>query len=174
MNIRRVLLTGTALALVAALSGTGSAIGQESTNAPASATNVAASGRGIVGSWLGTSGEGNKLVASFTSDGIVISSVQTEVSTNPALGVLTPGHGVWRNVGGRQFEYTVYGILYDINTGALMGTLRAKATVAVSGDEDVLSGTDRVDIYDPAGNLMFSVPPGPVEYHRIRPEPFDK
>ena len=38
----------------------------------------------IVGSWMGTFENGERILMSFTSDGIVLSSVQTEVSaTNP-------------------------------------------------------------------------------------------
>ena len=71
--------------------------------------------KSIVGSWMGTFENGERILMSFTSDGIVLSSVQTEVnSTNP---VLTSGHGVWTQVGRRQFAMTDVVIFYDIQTG---------------------------------------------------------
>src|SRR6266403_4640578 len=68
--------------------------------------------KSIVGSWLGTFENGERILMSFTSDGIALSSVQSEVSlTQP---VLTPGHGVWTRLGGRRFALTSMVILYDI------------------------------------------------------------
>ena len=127
----------------------------------------------IVGSWLGISSEGNRLVTSFTSDGVVVSSVQTEVSTNPELGVLTPGHGEWTHVGGRQFEYKVIGILYTIDTGEYLGYLKARVSATLDAAGDQMSGTDKVEIFAPDGSLVFAVPPGPIQFTRIKAEPFE-
>lgn len=139
----------------------------------ASQVSTAEKKTAIVGSWLGTSGEGNRLVNSFTSDGLLFGSVQGEVSILPELGVLSPTHGVWQYLGGGQFAFTAVGILYDIGTGAYLGTLKARGVVTLNGTGDQLSGTDRVDIFDPDGNMVFSVPPGPVQFTRIKFEPFN-
>lgn len=86
---------------------------------PGSARDSHDEQKSIVGSWWGTFENGERILMSFTSDGIVLSSVQTEVSvTNP---VLTPGHGVWTQVGRRQFAITDIVILYDIQTGEYRG-----------------------------------------------------
>ena len=127
----------------------------------------------IVGSWLGTSGEGNKLIQSYTSDGIMLGSAQGEVSTVPELGALTTGHGVWEYLGGRQFGVTAVGILYDINTGAYLGYLKARLVLTLNQGGDQMSGTDKVEIFDPDGNLVFAVPPGNTTFTRIKFEPFN-
>ena len=121
----------------------------------------------IVGSWLGTSGEGNKLINSFTSDGIITGSVQSEVSTIPELGVLTPAHGVWKYLGGRRFGITAIGILYDINTGDLLGYLKAQPVLTINRAGDEMSGTDKVEILDPDGNVVFSAA-GESHFKRIK------
>ena len=121
----------------------------------------------IVGSWLGTSGEGNKLINSFTSEGIITGSVQSEVSTIPELGVLTPAHGVWKYLGGRRFSLTAMGILYDINTGHLLGFLKAQPVLTINRAGDELSGTDKVEVLDPDGNVVFTAT-GETHYKRIK------
>src|SRR5262249_37799507 len=96
----------------------------------------------IVGSWIGVSSEGNRIIQTYNADGTIHGSAQTEVSTIPELGVLTPGHGVWAHLGGRQFGFTAMGILYDINTGAYLGMLKARALLTLNDAGDQLSGTD--------------------------------
>jgi hypothetical protein len=123
----------------------------------------------IVGSWMGTFDNGERLLMSFTSDGIVLSSVQTEVSAiNP---VLTPGHGVWARLGKRQFAFTDIVILYDINTGEYRGAgkLRGVLTLDKAGN---LSGDNRVEIFDPNGVLMIARP-HPFRLTRINVDPLD-
>ena len=127
----------------------------------------------IAGSWQGTVGDGNRVVASFTSDGIVHGSVQTEVSTIPELGVLTPTHGVWTYVGGRQFSVTSVGILYDINTGAYLGYLKIRVLLTLDGAGDQMSGTDNVQLFGPDDTLVDTFPSGTVHYARIKVEPFN-
>ncbi len=123
----------------------------------------------IVGSWLGTTGEGNKILLSLTGDGIVFSSVQGEVSTIPELGVLSPGHGVWKYLGARCFTVTEVGILYDINNGHLLGFLKATPVYKINRAGDELSGTDKVEITDPDGNVVFTAG-GETHYKRIKAE----
>jgi len=127
----------------------------------------------IVGSWVGTVSGGNKLVATFNSDGTAQNSVQGEVSTIPELGVLTPLHGVWMHLGGRQFGATFMGVLYDINTGQLNGFVKVRVllTLNVAGDE--ISGTDKVQILDPDGNVVDTFPSSNTPYVRIKFEPFN-
>jgi hypothetical protein len=125
----------------------------------------------IVGSWLGTFVDnGERILMSFTSDGLVLSSVQTEVSlTNP---VLTPGHGVWTQVGRRQFAFTDVTIFYDIQTGEDrgVGKLRGLLTLDKAGN---LSGDNKVEIFDPNGNLVTTVPHHPLRLTRITVEPLE-
>jgi hypothetical protein len=127
----------------------------------------------VVGSWLGTSGEGNRLIASFHSDGIFTSSVQSEVSTIPELGVLTPGHGIWEHLGDRQFAVTTIGLLYDIDTGEYRGYLKARLLLTLDAAGDQMSGTDRVEIYGPDGSVVAGPFTGQAQYTRIEAEPFE-
>ena len=70
--------------------------------------------KSIVGSWMGTIDNGERILMSFTSDGIVLSSIQGEVKLTAP--VLTPAHGTWARVSRRQFAITEMAILYDIQT----------------------------------------------------------
>src|SRR5262252_9599198 len=109
----------------------------------------------IVGSWLGTNGENFKLLSTFNIDGTMTNSIQSEVSTVPELGVLTPLHGVWKYLGGRQYGVTAFGVLYDINTAAYLGMLKVRIVLTLSKTGDQLSGTDKVEIINPDGTTTF-------------------
>jgi hypothetical protein len=126
----------------------------------------------IVGSWLGISSGGSRLILTFNSDGTMHGSVQTEVSTIPEFGILTPAHGVWEYLGGRQFGYIGKSINYDINTGAFMGMLKARVLLTLDGAGDQMSGTDKVEIFGPDGELVFTAS-GNTTFTRIKFEPFN-
>jgi len=126
----------------------------------------------IVGSWIGVSSEGNRIIQTYNADGTLHGSAQGEVSTIPELGVLTPGHGVWAHLGGWQFGFTAMGILYDINTGAYLGMLKARALLTLNDAGDQMSGTDKVEVFDPDGNLVFAAT-GNTTFTRIKFEPFN-
>ena len=128
--------------------------------------------KAIVGSWLGTSSEGNKIILSFTSDEIALVSVQGAVSTIPEFGVLTPSHGVWNHLGGRQFGLTSISINYDINTGAYLGYLKARLWLTINKAGDQMRGTDKVEIFGPDGELVFAAT-GNTTFTRIKFEPFN-
>lgn len=126
----------------------------------------------IVGSWLGLSSEANRVILTFNSDGTVIGSVQGAVSTIPEFGVLTPAHGVWKHLGGRQFGYSAISVNYDINTGAYLGYLKARSLLTLNEAGDQLSGTDKVEIFDPNGKVVFTAT-GNTTFTRIQFEPFN-
>jgi hypothetical protein len=126
----------------------------------------------IVGSWLGATSEGNKLIATYNSDGTTHGSVQSEVSTDPQLGVLTPAHGVWKHLGGRQFGVTSLGILYNINTGAYEGMAKVRILLTLNEAGDQMTGTDKVEIILPDGTVI-PIPSGTTPYTRIKFEPFN-
>lgn len=128
----------------------------------------------IVGAWRGTSGEGNRLLFSIIAGGNIISSVQTEVTLNPRLSVLTPGHGAWRYEGACQYTFTSVGLLYSIQTGKYSGHIKAKGRLNFNpADPNVLVGTDKVFIYDPDGNLVWEVPEGSTSFVRTVAEPYN-
>ena len=125
-----------------------------------------------VGSWLGISSEGNRILQSFTSDGVFLASVQGGVNTDPMFGVLTTAHGVWKHLGGRQFAATAISVNYDINTGAYLGYLKARLVLTLNEVGDEMSGTDKVEILGPTGELVFTAT-GATSYKRIKFEPFN-
>ncbi len=127
----------------------------------------------IVGSWLGTSSEGNKILITYNSDGTAFASLQGGVSTNPDFGVLTTAHGVWKHFGGRQFSATFISVNYDIETGAYTGMLKARLLLMLNENGDQISGMDKVEIFGADGNLVFAVPPGNTTFTRIKFEPFN-
>lgn len=65
------------------------------------------------------------------------------------------------------------GILYDINTGHLNGFLKVRVLLTLNEAGDEMSGTDRVQILDPDGNVVVTFPPGNTSYKRIKVEPFN-
>jgi hypothetical protein len=126
----------------------------------------------LVGSWMGTSGDGLALLSTFNADETMTNSVQGEVSTNPELGVLTPLHGVWKYLGGRRFGVTAIGAQYDINTGAYLGMLKVRIVLTVSKTADQMSGTDKVEIITPDGTVI-ALGSHSTPYTRIKFEPFN-
>ncbi len=128
--------------------------------------------KAIVGSWLGISSEGNRILQSFTSDGVFLASVQGGVSTDPMFGVLTSGHGVWQHLGGRQFAATAISVNYDINTGAYLGYLKARLVLMLNKAGDQIQGTDKVEIFGSDGELVFAAT-GNTTFTRIKFESFD-
>jgi len=111
----------------------------------------------IVGSWIGINETGERWLTSFTSDGIVLNSVQSEVSVTRPVGVLTPGHGVWAHRGHKQFAVTEMAIFYDIQTGEYQSTGKLRGVLTLDQGGDALSGTVTVDAIGPDGNVAFSL-----------------
>jgi hypothetical protein len=126
----------------------------------------------LVGSWMGTSGDGLILLSTFNADGTMTNSIQGEVSTNPELGVLTPLHGVWKYLGGRRFGVTGISAQYDINTGAYLGMLKVRIVLTVNKAADQMSGIDKVEIVTRDGTII-ALGSHDTPYARIKFEPFD-
>ena len=131
--------------------------------------------KAIVGSWSGLlsggAGGGNRLVVSFTSDGIVLSSVTTEVALNRSE-VMTPAHGVWAYLGNRQFAITSIGHLYDSQTGEYHGFIKIRAQFTLNEAGDQLDGADSVQLFGPDSVLIDTFPSSTVNYTRVKFEPF--
>ena len=119
---------------------------------------------------MATLDNGERLLFSFTSDGIDLSSVQSEVSlTNP---VLTPGHGVWTHLGGRQFAITDMVILYDIQTGEFQGSGKLRALLTLDKPGDRMSGTAKIEIFGPDGSVVVTFS-HVIRFARIKVERLD-
>lgn len=126
----------------------------------------------LVGSWLTTLGIGNRVVNSFTSDGIVIGSGQGDVSLVPDFPTLTTQLGAWMYVGGQQFALTLVAIQYDVPTAEYRGLIKIHGLLTLDRAGDQFSGTVKVDIFGADGNLVDNLSFG-IEGKRIKVEPFN-
>jgi hypothetical protein len=126
----------------------------------------------LVGSWLLKLEIGNRVVASFTSDGIAIGSSEGDVSLAPDFPTNTPQHGAWKYVGGQQFAVTLAAILYDVPTAESRGLIKIHLLVTLNKAADQFSGTARVEIFDPESNLVDTLSFG-LHATRIDVEPFN-
>ena len=50
------------------------------------------------------------------------------------------------------------GLRYDIRTCAYKGYLKARVLLTLSEDGDQMIGTDKIEIFNADGNLVFAVP----------------
>jgi hypothetical protein len=127
----------------------------------------------LVGSWLITTLDtGNRVVASYTSDGIAIGSSQGDVSLAPDFPTSTPQHGAWKYVGGGQFAVTLLAVEYDVPTAESRGMIKIILLLTLNETGDQFSGTAKVEIFDVDGNMVdtFSFP---IQGTRIKVEPFN-
>jgi len=126
----------------------------------------------LVGSWLITLGIGNRVVNSFTSDGIVLGSGQGDVSLAPDFPTLTTQQGAWMYIGGQQFAITLVAVQYDVPTTEYRGLIKIHGLLTLDRAGDQFSGTVKVEIFDAEGNrvdtLSFS-----IQGTRIKVEPFN-
>jgi hypothetical protein len=126
----------------------------------------------IVGSWMGINETGERWVTSFTSDGIALNSVQSEVSVTRPVGVLTPGHGVWAHRGHRQFAITEMAVFYDIQTGEFRAGGKLRGVLMLDKSGDALSGSVTVDLLGPDGSVLFTLE-HTLHFTRIKVEAID-
>jgi len=126
----------------------------------------------LVGSWLSPLGIGNRVVASFTSDGIAIGSGQGDVSLVPNLPTLTSQQGVWTYLGGRQFAFTLMAVQYDLPTGDYQGLIKIRGQVTLDEAGDQFSGSAKVEIFDAGGNLLDTLS-FPIQATRIKVQPLN-
>ena len=113
--------------------------------------------RSIVGSWMGVNETGERWLTSFTSDGIVLNSLQSEVSSTRPIGVLTPAHGVWARLDDRRFAITEVAIFYDIQTGAFQAAGKLHGVLTLNKAGTKLSGDLTADAFGPDGSLVFTL-----------------
>jgi len=128
--------------------------------------------KSIVGSWMGINETGERWLPSFTSDGIALNSVQSEVSVTRPIGVLTPAHGVWAHLGGRRFAITEIAVFYDVKTGELLAEGKLRGVFTLDKDGDGLSGTATVDALGPDGSLLVTLT-HTLRFTRIKVEAVD-
>jgi hypothetical protein len=109
---------------------------------------------GMVGSWdvvaQSSLGEARALYT-FASDG-------TFTMAGDAPGVRTPGHGVWEDLGDNNVALTFKRLRYDPQTGEFTATLKIRATLVLCQSGNGFDGEFQLDVYNPAGNLVSSIP----------------
>jgi len=118
---------------------------------------VAQNQRSIVGSWMGMNETGERWLTSFTSDGIVLNSLQSEVSSTRPIGVLTPAHGVWARLDDRRFAITEVAVFYDIQTGEFRAAGKLHGVLTLDRGGAALSGDLTADAFGPDGSLVFTL-----------------
>jgi hypothetical protein len=79
-------------------------------------------------------------------------SMLSQPSANPAL--LSPGHGVWKHVGGRTFENTVVLFQFNPANGMYAGTVTIQRDIRLEWNLDEYTSTDSVEASDPNGNVI--------------------
>lgn len=119
----------------------------------------------LEGAWTVTAHvEGEPLIhalITFNSDGGF-------VETAAAPGV-SSGHGNWARTGHRKFALTAVYLRLDA-TGQFIGSSRVRSSFAVNERSDTATGPFQTDVFDAAGNMLFSFG-GTAEATRIAVEP---
>ena len=179
-RLARRLSTRIALALlIVALGAFVTSVGHA--RAQTGTSSQAAQAGSPVGSWLVTladsptaNGAPEIEVASFTSDGIVI-------STNPPTTPVMPGQGppgvtqtysttalgAWSQSGANQFAFSFDYVDYD-SAGNVVDINKISASGSVSADGNSLTGQAGIEVDDPTGNVIFASPGPIVHFQAVR------
>jgi hypothetical protein len=91
------------------------------------------------------------------------------VEINSGPGGATAGIGTWTRIGHRRFLATLFKQQFD-GAGNLAATIKVRRLITLNPQGDELTGIDNVDVFDPAGNLVFSPPAGVFSGTRLEPE----
>ena len=129
----------------------------------------------LEGSWVVTVSfpDGTSLpvkpLVTFSAGGTMMGS---DPSPFPTYFKNTPQHGTWARKGPREFVFTAIGYQYgDVDDGDPDGlyTIVVKETVAIERGGESYNGTGTVQMFDPEGNLLWSLP-DTTRAVRIKPE----
>jgi len=160
LNSERISVAGRSrrIALVIVLAGTVVGLGANAFAQSGPTPNKKA----LVGSWLETVTFPPELgrppllsLATFHGDGTMVASDAGGVTIDPPL-VATSGHGAWRQLQHRTFAYIARELFSDLN-GNLTGHLKVRGIYTVSDSGNEYTGTSLAEVFDPDGNLLFSV-----------------
>jgi hypothetical protein len=83
--------------------------------------------------------------------------------------VHSTAHGAWVHPGGRTFAFTLLQIFYTPSGGNLLGLFKVRATLTLDHSGNEWSGPVKFEVFDPAGNLVFSGE-GALQAQRIKVE----
>lgn len=142
-------------------------------------TKVSISGKKptIVGSWVLTVSipdnappfDSFKALWSLTGDGLLVSSAQGDVTPVP-FPTTSSAYGAWVQTEGRQYAASFVAILYDVQTGENMGSLKLNQSITLSDSGVEWNGPFQAKVLDPDGNLIVTLN-GTVNAKRITVEP---
>jgi hypothetical protein len=145
------------------------------------ATSVSPSGKKptIVGSWLLTVNvpdnappfDSFKALWSLTGDGILITSAQGDVTPVP-FPTTSTAYGAWVQTQGRQYAATFVAILYDVQTGDNLGTIKLSQSIILNDSGDQWNGPFKAKVLDPDGNVVVTLS-GTINANRITVEPLN-
>jgi|SRR4028118_51996 hypothetical protein len=104
--------------------------------------------KGPVGSWFFevqfSNGEQERVLGAFTSDGILILTVERNKA---------PGYGVWSGTGSNRFTYKFREPIYEVN-GNLFGEVYVVQQATLNSAKDSFESTGTGTIYDLNGNII--------------------
>jgi hypothetical protein len=114
----------------------------------------------LVGSWVETvtfppefGRPPVKAVGTFHGDGTLVFNGSVTLEPPTAFSTF---HGVWSHLEKRTFAYTGVHLITDLSDN-LVGYLKVRGTYVVSPSGNEYKGTSVAEVFDPAGNLLFSV-----------------
>lgn len=114
----------------------------------ANAQTVQPRRQGAVGSWFFSvqfaNGEQERVLGAFTSDGIVILTVERTKA---------PGYGVWESTGSNTFTYKFREPIFEAN-GNLFGEVYVVQRATLNPAKDSFESTGTGTIYDLNGNVI--------------------
>jgi len=108
---------------------------------------------GLVGSWMVSVNRGPTLpplqsLQTYTKGHSVI-----EIA-NVGATVRSPAHGSWERIAGRQYGTTTVFFRYEPTTGAYAGTVKLRATLELSQDNQTFTAVSVAELRDPNGQLL--------------------
>ena len=125
---------------------------------------AAEAGQQMTGTWIFDLGGSFRALHTFTVDGgLVVISNQS-----PSTG--TVAFGEWVRTGDREFDETFVRFIFDAQ-GNFAGTAKVREHLKLNETLDRLTSVAKLEIFDPAGNLVRSNPPGTDTATRIKVEP---
>ena len=146
-----------------------------------SAASVSPSGKKptIVGSWLLTVSvpdnappfDSFKALWSLTGDGILIASAQGDVTPVP-FPTTSTAYGAWVQTKGRQYAATFVAILYDVQTGGNLGSIKLDQSITLGDSGVEWNGPFKAKVLDPDGNVVATLN-GTINASRITVEPLE-
>jgi hypothetical protein len=94
-------------------------------------------------------------LSTYHENGTMNCSDQGAATLDPPA-IYTGCHGVWAQLGKRQFAYTAYELISDLS-GNLTGFLKFRGTYTLSDSGNQYTGTTHAEILDVDGNLEAEV-----------------